>query len=325
MQILIVNFHYIRNIKPEVGIYPRTPAEFKDQIEELGRYYDFISQEKLLGILKDKAIEGSDSRYCLITFDDNLKEQLLAYEYLKEQGIPAVFYSTTLPYIEKQVHDVHKTHEIYAKYSERELVSWLDKSCGFNDYTFSEQQLNLAYSYDTDVNKKIKIFLNFVLSANEKKIIIDQMFNEIIIDVNNFRDNLYFSKEELRMIAQDGMLGTHTHSHLPLASISLNDAIKEISISYKYLEKITGTKIRSISYPYGRHGAINKEVSNLARSLGLEFGLTMYRGVNNESDLKNNPMLLKRVDTNDAPHGKNKVTEFYPNNINNINNIKDVI
>ena len=53
MQILTVNYHYIRDIKPKTGIYPRTLAEFKSQIDELGRYYEFVSQEELIKIIGD--------------------------------------------------------------------------------------------------------------------------------------------------------------------------------------------------------------------------------------------------------------------------------
>mgnify|MGYP000305896809 FL=1 len=197
MQVLAVNFHYIRDIKPQAGIYPRTLTEFKSQIDELGRYYEFISQEDLLKAVHNNEFNSSNSKYCLITFDDNLKEQLSAYQYLKEQNIPSIFYATTLPYLESQIHDVHKLHEIYAKYSDEELFCWLDERFNFGDYVFTEEQLNASYKYDHDAKKKIKLFLNFVLSIDDKKKAINQLFNEIILDVDRFRSDLYLSKDEL--------------------------------------------------------------------------------------------------------------------------------
>ena len=110
MQLLAVNFHYIRNKKPQQGIYPRSMQEFRCQVEELGRHYEFISQDDLIRMSESKLL--SDSKFCVLTFDDNLKEQEVAFEYLKDNSIPAIFYSTTLPYLEGVVHDVHK-HIIY--------------------------------------------------------------------------------------------------------------------------------------------------------------------------------------------------------------------
>ena len=42
---------------------------------------------------------------------------------------------------------------------------------------------------------------------------------------------------------------------------------------------------------------------------GFNFGLTMNRGINENKDF-NHPLMLKRVDTNDAPGGKFKSREF---------------
>jgi len=315
VQLLAVNFHYIRDVKPKTEIYPRTLEEFKNQIDELGRYYEFVSQDDLLNITNNiEAYENSSSKFCLITFDDNLKEQYCAYEYLEQLSIPAIFFSTTLPYLGEQVHDVHKTHEIYCNYSDSELSYWLDDHFEFGTYKFSKEQLDASYAYDSDIRKKIKLFINFVLNNQDKKKAIDKLFNEIVIDVDRFRRDLYFTKNQLKELANKGMLGTHTHSHFPLATISSNQVGKEIIVSTEYLKEITGVKIQSISYPYGRHGAVNNEVAECAKQAGMKFGLTMYRGINNIDSFKHNPLLLQRVDTNDAPYGKNGSCEYYPTN-----------
>jgi hypothetical protein len=41
------------------------------------------------------------------------------------------------------------------------------------------------------------------------------------------------------------------------------------------------------------------------------YGLTMVRGINNDDDIRAR-MMLRRVDTNDAPGGKLNSTEFAP-------------
>jgi hypothetical protein len=56
-----------------------------------------------------------------------------------------------------------------------------------------------------------------------------------------------------------------------------------------------------ISYPYGSAAAVDRPVAEAAGRLGYRVGLTMERAYN-RSLLE--PLLLARVDTNDAPGGK---------------------
>ena len=50
--------------------------------------------------------------------------------------------------------------------------------------------------------------------------------------------------------------------------------------------------------------AVSKDVLEVSKGFGFDFGLTMTRGVNQINDF-DHPLMLKRVDTNDAPGGKN--------------------
>ena len=160
MQLLAVNYHYIRDVKPSKGIYPRSIDEMAFQLDKLGQYYDFISQEELLKIVRSKKYPKGN--YCVITFDDNLKEQMKAYEYLEKNSIPAIFFSTTLPYLAKDVHDVHKLHHIYTSYSDNDIAESLEKKFKFYDCQYNTDLLEKEYRYDTDLKKKIKFFLNFI-------------------------------------------------------------------------------------------------------------------------------------------------------------------
>lgn len=309
MQMLSVNFHYIRDEKPESGIYPRSVAEFKFQIAELSRYYEFLS----LSELKKLILDGGNSRgkYCILTFDDNLKEQMCAFEYLESLSIPAIFFSTTLPYLEQSVHDVHKMHHIYTQYTDEQLGSYLDEKYGFSKIGFTEDQMLGSYSYDTDLKKKIKLFLNFVMTKEQRVQFIDELFSQSVEGVNQFVRDFYMSKGDLKSLAAKGMLGTHTHSHYPLASLSNEKIDLEIRTSIEYLKELTGTKMEAISYPYGRHGAVDDNVALISEKLGLKAGFTMNRGFNRATDFKR-PLMLNRVDTNDAPGGKLDATEYVP-------------
>ena len=309
MQMLAVNFHYIRNEKPSGGIYPRSIDEFEYQITELSRHYEFLSLSELQ---KMNLYNGqSVGKYCVITFYDNMKEQMNIFGYLEDNSIPAIFFSTTMPYLDNCVHDVHKIHFIFTKYSDEKLAIYLDKKYGFYDFQFSQKQIKNSYSYDNELKKKIKLFLNFQLTVEQKKDFIDNFFHKSFPNSNEFIDRFYLSKDQLKILADRDMLGTHTHSHFPLASLSNKKIKSEIKISIDYLEDLTNKKITAISYPYGRYGAVNRNVALISKSLGLKIGFTMNRGLNYSDDLKN-PLMLKRVDTNDAPGGKLQSLKYIP-------------
>jgi peptidoglycan/xylan/chitin deacetylase (PgdA/CDA1 family) len=112
------------------------------------------------------------------------------------------------------------------------------------------------------------------------------------------------NEHDIMQISKSNMLGSHGHAHIPLAQITnpKDDMLKSIN----YLEQLTNKPIVSFSYPYGSKAAINENVATILENTSIRFALTMWRGINDFNESLN-PMLLKRVDTNDAPGGKNSI------------------
>ena len=67
--------------------------------------------------------------------------------------------------------------------------------------------------------------------------------------------------------------GSHCRSHRPLTRLSLEDAFSEMFLSKEEIEKQTGEKVFSISYPFGR---VNEPVALLARQAGYRAAFTLY-------------------------------------------------
>jgi len=283
MQLLIVNHHYIRNQKYKSGIYPKTLKELEYNIELLHKNgYKFVSQNEILKL--------RDGKYILFTFDDGLKEQMNAFDFLLKKGIPAVFYVSTYPLKEKKVLNVHKLHYIRSKIDDNELLDFI-----FNfvkDIHFPEN-LNELYRYDNLEAKKVKYIFNFILKEDKKNSIIDKLFLELV-DEAEFSKKLYMDDEDIIKLYKYDCLGTHTHRHLPLATLKEKEILYEINESLQYFKKL-GLSIYSISYPYGGKKAVNDNVVNISKNF-FKFGLTMNRGINNEDE---NLLKLKRIDVND--------------------------
>ena len=309
MRLLIVNFHYIRDQKPRAGIYPLSTNEFRQQIERLAKLYCFISQQELAEmVVKDNL---PDKRCCMLTFDDGLKEQWLALYILERLSIPAVCFATTQPLTEGRAHDAHKMHYVYSKLEDDDLYALLHERFHIREYTFDDVLVQQEYRYDTPIKGRIKFFINFVLDEINRLAIVDYLFSQVEPNEAVFTRRLYMDTHDLSKLAAAGMLGTHTKTHRPLATLDAPIMKDEISGSRRILEDLTGFPIRSISYPFGGLAAVNPEVADVARSDGILYGLTMVRGINNDDDIRER-MMLHRVDTNDAPGGKYNSLQFVP-------------
>ena len=309
MYFLSVNYHYIHeeNTHPFPSIYPTTPERLEKQLERIGNYFEFISQDDLiLALLEGKELP---ERCCLITFDDGLKSQ---YEHavpiLRRKGIPAVFFVNALPYKEKKACMVHKIHWVRAHLSPEEILKRVNANLrrfskkSLDDYPIDNKELKNSYRYDSPKNARVKILLNFRLPEEEREKIVDSIFQEVVEDESEFCREFYMSPEAIVDLHASFSLGIHSYSHIPLSRLSKQQFVKEIKSNVSVLEKIVqGKIIKGISYPYGKPETVDANVARQCKDLGFVYGLTMERAFNRTL---HNPLLFARMDTNDALGGK---------------------
>lgn len=307
MKLLVVNFHYFREEKYSSGIYPISRAALDKQIDALAKYHTFISQSELLEIFKSKNFpEGT---FCLLTIDDGLKEQMEAFMFLATKGIVPVLYVPTFPIQNRKVLDVHKLHFVRTQLKDQDIFEILDEKFRISAFQFDNDVLANQYRYDSEISRKVKFFMNFVLDNQQKEDSINSLFSQLIADEKSFADQLYLSEDDLKLLANADALGSHGHRHIPLATLLTPEAKEDILTSIKYLEELTGKPVQSFSYPYGGREAVNENLSPVFINTNVKFALTMWRGINDLQDISN-PLFLKRIDTNDAPGGKNNSLEY---------------
>lgn len=307
MRLLIVNFHYFREETYPSGIYPVNRAALNRQVDELAKYYEFISQEELAEAISTKNYPDKD--FCLITIDDGLKEQMAAFEFLKEKGIPSILYVPTDAIQNRKVLNVHKLHYVRTQMTDVDLFGLLDEKYNIAGVDFDMAALANQYRYDDDTARKVKYFLNFVLTEEQKEEATNFFFSRLVSNETEFANQLYMNETDLKTLANAGVLGSHGCAHIPLATKPFEVAKADIQKSLNYLESVTGKPVLSFSYPYGGKDAVNTQLVPAFEGTNVKFALTMWRGVNTAENL-NNPLFLYRVDTNDAPGGKNNSTEY---------------
>lgn len=301
----VSNYHYIReNFEtPYPSIFGLTPGEFKKQLLSFKRIGKFIHPNDLL--INCDEILRSEQNYILVTFDDGLKEQFeFAKPILDKLEISALFFANSINYIEKEVSQVHKIHLLRSQLAPNVLLDTfaeVDTDCVVN-LTFLEKEMAKAhYNYDDAESANLKYILNFKLSAIQLSNLINGLF-ERFFNKNKVVNDLYMSEQQLQVLAKEGVLGSHSHSHIALGLLEPQLIYEELSKTKDYFEKLTKTEIAYISYPYGSKEACAKPVPEFAKEIGYTIGFTMERGINSG---KENQLLLRRFDCNDLPSGKN--------------------
>jgi peptidoglycan/xylan/chitin deacetylase (PgdA/CDA1 family) len=298
----VSNYHYIRNdfTAPFQSIFGLTPKQFENQLIELSKHGQFISQNELLKFTNKKF----DKNYILITFDDGLAEQFhLARPILNKLGIPYIFFLNTDVYLKRKVSLVHKVHLVRSQLSSEDILYVLQKEFTIN--LTSEEKLYAVdnYGYDEKSVAYLKYILNFKLLHNEQEKIISSIFKDLF-DEELVASNLYFSEEMLHVLYKENVIGSHSHSHIPLGLCSEQQIETEFKNTQTFFVEKFGKRSPLISYPYGSENAC-KNVSEIAKKYGFKLGFSMERALN--KDLIENPLMISRFDCNDMPLGKSNI------------------
>ena len=260
--LVVSNYHYIREdfTAKYPSIFGVTPSQFENQLIELSKKGNFISQDELLNF-KEKFF---DKNYILITFDDGLSEQFeLAKPILDRLGIPFVFFVNTENFKDKKVSLVHKIHLVRSKMPSSEIIDFITNNYQVK-FTETHQKLaNINYNYDDEYTAKIKYMLNFCLSIEEQEEIINPLFNQLFNELDA-ANNLYFNESQLKLLFDNGNIGSHGHKHIPFGLYSEEEIMNDFILSQEYFLQKFGKKASTLSYPYGAKEACNN-VINIAK------------------------------------------------------------
>lgn len=298
----VSNYHYIRdNFETKFpSIFGVTPLFFRQQLLLLQETGIFIHANDLINNADE--ILKAEQNYILITFDDGLKEQYdVALPILTELNIPAIFFINTINHIEKKVSLVHKIHLVRSVVSTAILHEKLLRFAGKNLNSLEVKKAHEFYRFDDKLSAEFKYFLNILLDFKSQEKFINAIFLAYF-DEHEILAKLYMNTDEIKKLIKLGFVGSHAHSHSPLALFNLETIRHELTISKNYLERLGNTTIAFISYPYGTKEAVTSAVAEIAKEVGYEFGFTTKVGV---SSIESNHLLLNRFDCNDVIGDKN--------------------
>ena len=309
--LLVVSYHYIREMGTGRGIYPITPTNFEKQLDLLGEHFRFVSISELVEMKNNNPGGNISENLCLIAFDDGLREQYdTAWPILKERRLPAVFFVCTKPLLDGQLLRVHKIHHI------RSAVNHVDIEQSFLEVfkdryskelkSIDSELLKKTYRYDSEDDAYLKYLLNYVLSERD----VDEFIGHLYQKYAGAKDEaaaLYLTENQIIELAKYDAISSHTVSHRPLSKLDPEEIVYELSDSKKTIENLTSRKISTLSYPYGGPSAVTREVAQIAQKVGYEIGFTAERSFNNSLI---EPLLLARADTNDVIGGNHPQFDY---------------
>ncbi len=281
-----------------------TAAELAAQIELLGDHFEFVSRDQVLAAVGDDA--PLPPRACAITFDDGLRSQIeVALPVLERLGVPATFFVSGKPLIERRALHVHRVHALREQLDEADFAALLDEqlsACGLSAPPVPPDAARTMYRYDTAPAAQVKYLLNVALERIAGERVVEAMFSAVGPGEQAFCEDLYMTGDQVRELElAHGAVGAHGYAHHPFATLDTAAKVDDMARGGHALAAVTGRFPRMISYPYGSAAAVTAQVGAAAESLGFAAGLTMERALN--AGLTD-PLLLARIDTNDAPGGR---------------------
>jgi peptidoglycan/xylan/chitin deacetylase (PgdA/CDA1 family) len=293
--LLAVGYHYVSSEEREGrAIFPISTRALAAQLDLLGRTYEFVSRDDLVA-----AVGGERSlpeRACVVTFDDGLRCQFeLALPVLELLGLPAIFFVPGKPLAEGRALSVHKIHALRERLDDRRLLERLDVSADAIDPAVAEAH----YRYDAPEAARVKYLLNMALDPAERDSAVEALFAEEFPDEEEFCRELYMGPEEIAALR--GSVGAHSYGHEPLTMLSPTELDRDLDRLGTLLEAIAGEPIRTFSYPHGTPGTVDLRVARALEAHGFAAAFTMERALNRSLQ---EPLLLGRLDANDAPGGK---------------------
>ena len=305
MILLAVGYHYVAAQPPAEprAIFPVTADGLAAQLELLGRSFEFVSRDELLAAVAGEA--WLPERACFVTFDDGLRCQLdLALPVLERLGVPATFFVAGRPLAEQGVLYVHKVHALRERVRDSELLALV----GAADVAAGVAQEH--YRYDEPDAARLKYLLNMELPLEEREAVVGAAFDEIFPDEAAFARELYMAREDVARLERDHRaVGAHSYAHEPLARLDDDALAADLDAAASLLADVTGSPPRALSYPHGTPSTVDLRVARRAARAGFQVGFTMERALNPTLE---EPLLLGRLDANDAPGGKRPLQEIPP-------------
>lgn len=287
-QLVIFNYHRIldpRNPTPfDDSVFGPDEESFRKHLQWMKKNGDPISEEDLLKFVYEK--KPLPKQAFLVTFDDGYSDNFTkAFPILKEQRVPAIFFLPTSSILKREL---GWWDEIYwcLKHATKRQFS-------FQGIAIDLDKMSLRHAAEIFIQKKKLEAQNKTASLIEE---LRQSCQSQPIPFDR-RDKELMTLEQAKECLSGGVrIGSHTHSHRVLATLSLEEQRKELTDSKQILEETLSTPILSLAYPVGGYEHFNTETPTIAKECGYKLAFSFLTGTNPDPAKQFNPFDIRRID-----------------------------
>jgi peptidoglycan/xylan/chitin deacetylase (PgdA/CDA1 family) len=266
----------------DTAVIEATPDEFDDQMRMLRKHHDVAGPEELFHLVEHP--HEVKSFRVGITFDDGyLDNYEVAFPILKSHGLSATFFLPThyvgsrhLPWWDQVAFLVRRADraELILDYP-KHLVVKVDRE----DVDSAIVSVLRAYTRAESVE------LGPYLAAVEKACGASLP--------SEAEQRQFLTWDEAATMQRAGMaIGSHTHSHNILATLSAEEQAKECRDS-RALLRDRSLAAESLAYPVGKPTSFSRDTMRCAKDAGYRCAFTNYGGVNLPGRI--DPFDVKRI------------------------------
>jgi tetratricopeptide (TPR) repeat protein len=289
-KLLILNYHRLRPNDPQFstafddGVYSVDSGEFARQIKWLKHNTLILSEKDLLDQYQNGSFTPpqTSAPSVMITFDDGyLDNYTLAYPILKYYEVPAILFVATQMVHARQI-------------AWWDVIAYLIKRCTKPFIRFDGRQFPMG-----DQRKEAIAFFQMRMKQEKyehTKYLLSELSEacEVALPAPELQDKELLTWKEIREMAQHHIaIGSHTHTHRVLSTLSPSAQKEEMILSKLIIEENIGQPVLSISYPVGEPHYITAETSVIASVSGYLLGFTSNTGVNDWRSIQ--PYGIKRT------------------------------
>ena len=234
-RVIVPFYHKVSDEKPtfEKSLYPsRKIAEFKNDIDVLGNYFNPISMKEFIEISKSK--DELNQNYFHLTFDDGLSNfYKIVAPILKERNIPATVFINS---------DFVDNKALFFRYKASLLFQVYEKSSVKGKKVF----------HDFFEGKEAIEEILFAINYNNKHIL-DELANAVNYSFEEYleTEKPYLSSIQINELIDTGFtVGAHSKSHALYADISFKEQVNQTKESMDWLVQKFNLDDRFFSFPF---------------------------------------------------------------------------
>ncbi len=287
---IIVNYHYVRDPDPKWGgIHPCPVGDFQKHIAFLKKNFEITD---IAGVYQ-AAKTRKPGRFCAITFDDGFRDNYEnALPILKKHNAIGTFFiiGGTL---EGRMPLTHKLHVLFSVMSAGELIDSFNQWAAGAYIIPKDHSINNRRKHGDMLTNNFKEAM-ILIDPRLRDGFVDHCFSKKGLDEARLVKDFFMPEELIKDLDRTGMLiGSHSHGHNSFEVLSAAEIKSDLLASRAILEKITGKKINTFSYPHGRYS--DQTLAEL-EAAGFDYAVTIDRRPVSSED---KPLLIPRYDAND--------------------------